>query len=56
VKTSDAEFSDESGASVGPNLSFTHGRFWITAALLLGFGDGNPTLLPRIVRATGFWV
>jgi len=54
LKTLDNDRFEESWLSLGPNLSYTHGRFWITAALPIGLGHGAPTLLPRIVWATAF--
>jgi hypothetical protein len=40
--------------SVGPNLSFTWGRFWLTASLPIGIDDDAPDLLPRVIWATAF--
>jgi hypothetical protein len=40
--------------SAGPNLSFTHGRFWVTAALPIGLHREAPDFLPRIIWATAF--
>lgn len=45
--------SDETWVSVGPNVSFTHGRFWVSASLPIGIGDG-PELLPRVIWAVAF--
>jgi hypothetical protein len=42
----------ESWISAGPNLSFSHGRFWITAALPVGLNSGAPDFLPRIIWGT----
>jgi hypothetical protein len=40
-------------AAVGPSLSFTHGRFWVTASVPIGLGAG-PDLLPRVIWAAAF--
>jgi hypothetical protein len=42
---------DDFWITAGPNLSFTHGRFWITAALPIGLHRDAPDFLPRIVWA-----
>jgi hypothetical protein len=47
------EDADEAWVAAGPCLSFTHGRFWITASLPIGLRDG-PDLSSRIVWATAF--
>ena len=54
VKSLDNDRRDVSWLSVGPNLAYTHGRFWITAAIPIGFGDNAPNILPRIIWATAF--
>jgi hypothetical protein len=40
--------------SLGPNLSFTWGRFWLTASLPIGIDANAPDLLPRVIWATAF--
>ena len=40
--------------SVGPNVSFTWGRFWLTASFPFGVSDAAPDFLPRIIWATAF--
>ncbi len=45
---------NEAWLAVGPNVSLTYGRFWITAALPIGLGHGAPDFLPRVIWATAF--
>jgi hypothetical protein len=54
VKTLESERREVSWLSLGPNVSYTHGRFWITAAIPIGLGGDAPRILPRIVWATAF--
>jgi hypothetical protein len=51
-----ARFGEDGGSwfSVGPNLSFTWGRFWLTASLPIGIDADAPDLLPRVIWATAF--
>jgi hypothetical protein len=42
----------ETWVSLGPNLSFSHGRFWITAALPIGLNSSAPDFLPRVIWGT----
>ncbi len=35
--------------AVGPNVAWTHGRFWITASYLRGVNAGAPTNIPRVI-------
>jgi hypothetical protein len=37
--------------AAGPNLLFTHGRFWLTAALLIGLHRDAPDFMPKVVWA-----
>ena len=54
TKTLESERRDVSWLSLGPNFAYTHGRFWITAAIPIGLGSDAPRILPRIVWATAF--
>jgi len=54
VKTVSSQRPDESWLTVGPNLAYTHGRFWITASLPIGVAGDAPNLLPRVIWATAF--
>lgn len=51
-KTVSSNGPGETWFSVGPNLSFSHGRFWITAALPIGINSSAPDFLPRVIWGT----
>jgi hypothetical protein len=38
----------------GPNLSYTLGRFWLTAGALIGLSNAAPRLMPRLIWAVAF--
>jgi hypothetical protein len=40
--------------SLGPNVAFTWGRFWLAASLPFGLHDDAPDVLPRVIWATAF--
>jgi hypothetical protein len=45
---------DERWLSLGPNLTYTHGRFWVTAAVPFGVTRDAPDVVPRITWAVAF--
>jgi hypothetical protein len=45
---------DERWVAAGPNVAYTHGRFWITASLPIGLHRAAPDLLPRVIWAVAF--
>src|SRR5262249_14485508 len=47
--TISSNLGSENWISAGPNLSFSHGRFWITGALPIGLSSSSPDFLPRII-------
>jgi hypothetical protein len=48
----DLESASESWATVGPNLAWTHGRFWLSAAF--GIGIYHVTTAPRVMWGIAF--
>jgi hypothetical protein len=40
--------------AVGPVLSYTHGRIWLTGSLLIGLTPDAPDLLPRVLWGIAF--
>lgn len=50
----DQRDDDDRWISAGPNLSYTHGRFWLTASLPIGLHEAAPDLLPRVIWGVAF--
>ncbi len=40
--------------TAGPDLALVHGRFWVTAGVLVGLNDAAPGVLPRLKWAIAF--
>jgi len=45
---------EERWVSLGPNATFTHGRFWVTAAIPFGLTREAPDFVPKIIWAVAF--
>lgn len=50
----DERDEEDRWVSAGPNLAWTHGRLWVTAALPIGLHATAPEVLPRILWGVAF--